>query len=192
MVVGSDAIKGLAEYHFQRGIQLETTYSSFLVIANKLAEVDVWQVYNFGSWNLAGEPAEALARFSGYFMIILLLAAYWFIYRNTKSGKSQTTRLGAYALLVMGIVLITSKILSPQYLIWLIPVVPLVWQRTRYAVLLVFILIGVITYYLFPHAYLDLIRLQTIPVIFLFIRNLLLILLTILAVVALRGMKSSE
>ena len=190
--MGSDSIKSLVEYHLQRGIQLESTYSSFLLIFDKLGLTQVNTVFNFGSWNLAGGPAEALTKLSSYLLVILLLIAYWFIYRRTKPGKSQSTRLWAYALLVLCIVLITSKVLSPQYLIWLIPVLPLVLQRGCYIILVVFVLTGLATYYLFPQAYLDLMDLRTVPVVVLFIRNLLLIALTVLVVAYLRRMKSSE
>jgi uncharacterized membrane protein len=192
IIAGSDSIKSLVEYHLQRGIQLESTYSSILLIADKLGLTRVALDFSFGSWNLAGAAADALTKLSSYLLIVLLLIAYWFIYRQTKPGKSQSTRLGAYALLVLSIVLITSKVFSPQYLIWLIPLFPLVLQRERFIILGVFILTGLSTYYLFPHAYLDLINLSAVPVFVLFIRNLLLVLLTVLMVVSLHRMKASE
>jgi hypothetical protein len=76
---------------------------------------------------------------------------------------------------VLCVVLITGKVLSPQYLIWLVPLIPLILQRGRNIILALFILIGSLTYYLFPHAYLDLIRLEIVPVTVLFFRNLFLI-----------------
>ena len=192
LIMGLDNIRSLADYHWQRGIQLESTYSSFLLMGDKLGLDSVSLVFNFGSWNLSGGLADTLTKLSGYLLLILLLIGYWYIFRRTKPGKSQSTRIGAYALLVICIVLITSKVLSPQYLIWLMPLVPLLVQRGRYIILGVFILTGAITYYLFPHAYLELIDLKTVPVIFLFIRNLLLVALTILVVTYLRRMKPSE
>jgi uncharacterized membrane protein len=192
IIIGSDSIKSLAEYHLQRGIQLESTYSSFLLICDKLGLVPVNLVFNFGSWNLTGGLADTVTRLSGYLQIVLILIAYWFIYQRTKPGKSQSTRIGTYALLVLTIVMIISKVLSPQYLIWLIPLVPLVFQRGRYYILIAFILTGTVTFYLFPHAYLELIDLGTIPVIVLFARNLLLIVLAVLSAHSLRRMKASE
>ncbi len=190
--IGSDSIKSLVEYHLQRGIQLESTYSSFLLIASKLGLAQINAIFDFGSWNLTGGPAETLTKLSSYFLVILLVLAYCFIYRSIKPGKSQSTRLGTYALLVLCIVLITSKVLSPQYLIWLIPLIPLVLPRGRDIILGLFILIGALTYYLFPHAYMNLTRLEIVPVTVLFFRNLLLIALTVLTVAGLRYMKASE
>ena len=192
VIMGSDSIKSLADYHLQRGIQIESTYSSFLLMGDKLGLDPVKTVFNFGSWNLVGRAAEVLSTLSGYLLMASLLIVYWFIYRRTKPGKSQSTRIGAYSLLVICLVLITSKVLSPQYLVWLIPLVPLFVQRGLYIVLEVFIMTGVVTYYLFPHAYLALIDLQTVPVIFLIIRNFLLVALTLLVVIYLHRMKASE
>jgi len=190
--LGSESLKSLAEYHMQRGIQLESSYSSFLLIADRLGLTQITPVFNYGSWNLIGGQAEALTKLSSYLLVILLGLAYWFIFRSIKPGKSQSTRLGPYALLVLSIVLITSKVLSPQYLIWLVPIIPLVLQRGRNIILAFFVLIGSLTYYLFPHTYMELTRLEIVPVTILFFRNLFLIALAVLTVAYLRHMKASE
>jgi uncharacterized membrane protein len=192
VILGSDSIKNLAEYHLQRGIQLESTYSSFLLIGDMLGLGVVKTIFDFGSWNLTGGLSGTLMQLSGYLLMVLLLITYWFIYRRIKTGKSQSTRIGAYALLVLCIVLISGKVLSPQYLIWLIPLIPLVLHHGKLIILAFFILISIVTYYLFPQAYLDLIDLKTIPIIFLFIRNLLLIALAIVITVYIRRMKASD
>ena len=190
--LGLESLKSLAEYHMQRGIQLESTYSSFLLIADRLGLTQINPVFNYGSWNLIGGPTETLTKLSSYFIVILLVLVYGFIFRSIKPGKSQSTRLGTYALLVLSIVLITSKVLSPQYLIWLVPIIPLVLQRGRNIILAFFVLIGALSYYLFPHVYMELTRLEIVPVTILFFRNLFLIALTVLTVAYLRQMKASE
>ena len=48
------------------------------------------------------------------------------------------------------IFLLTSKIFSPQFLIWLLPLLPLVNGRQRYTTRL-FLVIGGLTQYVFPY-----------------------------------------
>jgi uncharacterized membrane protein len=192
LITGPDIIRNLAGFHAQRGIQLESTYSSFLLALDQLGLTSVKLTFNFGSWNVASPVADVLAKASTYLLGIFLLAAYWFIYSRMKPGKSQFSRIGTYSLLVLGIVLITSKILSPQYLIWIVPLFPLVFNRWRYTLLSILVVTGAMTYYIFPRNYLVLVDLNTRMVWILFFRNILLILLTALAAVSLRRMKSAE
>jgi hypothetical protein len=192
MVISFNSLWNLINYHAQRGIQIESIYGAFILLANQLGWTAEKLVFNFGSWHLSGQLPDTLARLSTYFGVLLLLIAYWFIFRQIKPGKSQFSRLGAYALLVVGITLTTSKLLSPQYLIWLIPLAPLVFSKWRVMTLGVFVAIGILTYYIFPVQYLALLSQNEGPVIALFTRDVLIIVLTGLAVVSLRSMKASD
>jgi hypothetical protein len=171
---------------------MESTYGAFLLAADKLGLTSVNLVFNFGSWNLSSPLANSLAKLSTYLLALFLLIAYWFIYRQMKPGKSQFTRIGAYSLLVISITLIASKVLSPQYLVWLIPLIPLLFSRWRYTILAVFIVIGALTYYIFPVYYLALIDLNTGVIAVLVLRDTLLILLAVLSGISLRRMKASD
>jgi uncharacterized membrane protein len=192
LIISPSSILYLVNYHGQRGIQLESIYSSFLLIADKLGLVSVRTVMSFGSWNLLSPLSDILAKLSTYIMGLCLLITYWFIYKQIKPGKSQFTRLGTYALLVTMVTLIFGKVLSPQYLIWLIPFIPLVFGPLRNTVLITFIAIGILTYLIFPVYYLELMILRIDSVLILFIRNVLLILLAVMAIVSLQRMKSSD
>ena len=136
--------------------------------------------------------ATVLANFSTYIMVVSLLIVYWFIYRQVKPGKSQFTRLGAYALLTLAVTMATSKILSPQYFVWLIPIFPLICGRWRTPILAIFILIGGLTYEIFPLHYVELQNIQATAVAILVARDILLVLLAVLAVVSLKRMKASN
>jgi hypothetical protein len=95
-------------------------------------------------------------------------------------------------LLVVGITLITSKILSPQYLIWILPFTALIFTRWRYLILIIFIIMGGLTFYIFPVHYLELLNRNFTAEIVLLARNILLIVLVVLAAISLKRMKVSE
>jgi uncharacterized membrane protein len=190
--IGQEAIRSLIIFHAQRGIQIESTYSAFLLAAGESGLIQVDLVFNFGSWNLSGPLADTLARLSTYLTVIFLLIIYWYIYRQMKPGKSQFTRIGIYSILVLTAILITSKVLSPQYLIWIIPLFPLVLNRWRYTILLTFLFTGGLTYFIFPVRYLAFLNLDPQLIAILLIRDILIILLAALAAASLRYMKGSE
>jgi hypothetical protein len=147
---------------------------------------------NFGSWNLESPLADSMAKVSTFLVGLFLLVTYWFIYRQIQPGKSQFTRIGTYGLLVTAVVLTFSKVLSPQYLIWLIPFIPLIFSPFRNRILVIFIAMGFLTYLIFPVFYLALIAIRVDMVAILLIRNILLVLLAIMTAISLRLMKPSD
>ncbi len=191
-VISFDSLKYLVYYHSQRGLQVESIYSSVLLVAEKFGLISFQLILDFGSWNLVSPVADSLARVSTYIMGLLLLLSYWFIYSQMKPGKSQFTRMGAYALLVTTVALTFDKVLSPQYLIWLIPFIPLIFSPFRNTILVIFVAIGSLTYLIFPTHYLALLATRTDLVVILLLRNILLCLLAVMAVVSLRQMKPSD
>ena len=112
-------------------MQLESTYSSFTLAVDKLRGTVTQLEFSAGSWNIAGPLADNLAEMSTVLLPFLLLMSYWFIYRRTKPGNLHILDICKHSLLVVAVVLITSKILSPQYLIWLIPLITLVLASTN-------------------------------------------------------------
>jgi uncharacterized membrane protein len=192
LIFGSESIINLINYHSQRGIQLESTYSALLLLANKLGLLQVHWVFSYGSVNLTGPLADAFAKASTYIMGLALIIAYWFIWKQMKPGKSQFTRIGAYSLLVIVVLLVTSKVLSPQYLIWLIPFLPLLFGDWRNYIIALFAVIGLFTYFIFPVTYKALEYFAAGPVFLLVIRDTLLILLAVLIGIALKRMKASD
>jgi uncharacterized membrane protein len=190
LILSPHSLWGVYSYHDQRGIQLESTYSSFLLLADKLGLVAVHPTFGFGSWNVSGSIENELATSSTFILILFLLLAYFYIYIRTRQEKIDVMQTGAFSLLAVLIVLITSKILSPQYLIWLIPLLPFVTGRWRYAVWTIFVVIGGLTYLIFPHYYSGLINFDYPAVAALLARNILLILMTFLVGISLGRQKS--
>jgi len=180
LIINPTSLLNLYSYHAERGIQIESTYSSVMIVLDKLNLISIQSAFAFGSWNITGSVENFLAGISTILLVLALLALYFGIYRRVRDGKATAAEIGSWAFMTVLVVLVTSKILSPQYFIWLIPLLPLVSGRFRYAVLALFVVVGGLTYYIFPHAYLGLIDFNTLPVIALLVRNLLLIAMLVL------------
>ena len=192
LITGPANLAKLAEYHLNRGLQLESIYSTVLLVASKLGLISVSVDFYSGSWHIISPAAETLARMSTYLLALALVIVYVLIYKQIRPGKSQFSRIGAYLLLVFLTLLIFSKVLSPQYIIWLLPLLPLLFVGWRSLIWTIFVLVGILTYYVFPIRYLDLIKLDTGVTIVLFIRNILIVLMAILTGLSLHRMKSSN
>jgi uncharacterized membrane protein len=192
IILGSDSILSLIDYHSQRGIQVESTYSAIILILGKLGFTAVTGESTFGSYNIVNPAATVLAAFSIYITAASLLIVYWFIYRQVKPGESQFTRLGAYVLLTLVTTMATSKILSPQYFIWLIPFFAIICGRWRTPILATFIIVGGLTYYIYPWHYDELMSFDVNMVAVLVVRNIMLVLLAVLAAVSLKRTEASD
>jgi uncharacterized membrane protein len=192
LVTSPSSLLSLIFYHGPRGVQLETIYSSFLLVFSKFGLTSPQVAFGSGSYNVTGPLADSLAIISTFLLTFFLVVSYWFIYIRIKPGKSQLFEVGTGSLLVIAITLVTNKVLSPQYLIWLFPLLPLLSGRQRYAIWAVFVVIGVLTYYVFPLHYEELIDLRTDVVVVLLVRNILLVLLTVLVGISFYRLRSGQ
>jgi uncharacterized membrane protein len=107
----------------ERGLQVESLGASLLLVADRLGLYDAHVVRTTGvaGRNLAGSLPDAVA------VVTLVLEAaavlgVWFLYARARDGKARLPV--AFAAAVAGFLAFT-KVFSPQYLVWLVPLVVL-------------------------------------------------------------------
>lgn len=179
-------------YHVQRVLQIESTYASFLLVSHSLNPA-LQLVFDSGSWNITSPVADILALVSPLVLLLFLVVIYWF-YRNVivaespvmPPDKSDILRLVNFALLAILAFIITGKILSPQFLVWLYPMLPLVTGRMRNLIWVIFVAIGAMTYYVYPMHYAELVNLERTEIVVLLLRNLMLLSLFAILLLKLR------
>lgn len=175
-------------YHAQRGLQCESTYASFLLLGQTLGLTSLWMDFSFGSLNVVSPLADILARLSPLVMIFSLGVTYWFFYKSKgeravvpqppySMNQPDIACILNYSLIALLAFIITNKVLSPQFIIWLYPLIPLVAGRWRRLSWLMFILIGRLTYLVFPVAYEGIVQVDPLIVSMLVLRNISLIIL---------------
>jgi uncharacterized membrane protein len=113
-----------------RPLQIESLGSALLLVAQRTDGVDVTLRTTHGSQNLVGAGPDALATISTVLQVAALVAV-WSAFARGPASREALLRGSAAA--VSGFVAF-GKVLSPQFLIWLIPLVPL--ARSRLAALL--------------------------------------------------------
>jgi hypothetical protein len=149
--------------------------------------------YDYGSINIASPLADTLAKLSLAIMVLLLAAVYWLYYKRQTKSEASLNMMTNYWVLAVLIFMLTSKVLSPQFIVWLYPLVPLVTGYWRHISWLVFIPVGLLTNYVFPGHYWELfLSLEPKVIRVLFTRNLLLIALAILYLVFPQGFARSR
>jgi hypothetical protein len=164
-----------------RPLQIESLGAGVLLAAHQLGAYDATVVSSHGSQNLEGGIPDALAALETAFQA-LALAAVWVLaakLRPAREGLLVGSAAAVAAFVAFG------KVLSPQFLIWLIPLVPLVAGTLGVAACGVLATALVTTQLWFPHRYGGVIGLQPVSWLVL-VRDVLLVALLVVLVAAMR------
>ena len=105
-----------------RPLQVESLGAALLLAAHHAFGVGVTSVTSHGSQNLAGDGAHALA-IAAVTAQALALLWIWISFARGPATREALVRASAASLCAF---VALGKVLSPQFLIWLIPIVPLV------------------------------------------------------------------
>ena len=135
-----------------RPLQVESLGAALLIAAHHVFGLGLTPDSSHGSQNLAGAAPDMLAVLSSLLQLAALLAT-WILFARGPATRERLLLASAAALVAF---VALGKVLSPQFLIWLIPVVPLVYGRHG---LVASALLGaalVVTQFWFPYRYWDL------------------------------------
>ena len=187
---GPATLRAMLAFHAERGTHLDSVYSSISFAARSVGLTWVNVVFSFRSWNISGPVPDALARASTFVMLAALAIVYALIARSGRDRDPAAARdvefVGHAAFAVLLAAMVTSKVLSPQYLVWLTPFVPFVIGPRRVAVRAGFIVAGLLTYWLYPWRYQGLLNRETSALALLAARNIALVATAVLAAASLR------
>ncbi len=155
-----------------RPLQIETLGAGFLLVAHQVAGVGVTMRSSHGSQNLAGPGPDALAALQTVGQLAALLAV-WVWFARGPVDRERLVRASAAAVCAF---VAFGKVLSPQFLIWLVPLVPLVRGRRGLAAGSLLALALVLTQLWFPFRYWDLaLHLSAFPSALVLARDLVLV-----------------
>jgi len=131
-----------------RPLQIESLAAAGMVVIQNASGLDlVEMVGSHGSQNIGGLPGDV----AGWLTTAAAVAVLAWLWVRFARGGMEPERLARYAAASLVAFVALGKVLSPQFLIWLVPLVVLV--RGRAAVLLAAAL--VLTQLWFPYRYWD-------------------------------------
>jgi hypothetical protein len=158
-------------YHGSRPLQIESVLATPLLLARISGAAGVSYGTANGAQTIIGPGAGALATLSGFFAAAALAAVLAFAVRARRRGMADERWIVLAATALLLAVVVPSKVLSPQYLVWLLPVVALVGRASRALTILLFAAV-LLTGLEFPAMYWDFLRFETGPVLVVAARNL--------------------
>jgi hypothetical protein len=163
-----------------RPLQIESLGAALLLASHHVFGTGVTMESSHGSQNLAGPTPDAFA-LAQALLQISALAAVWILFARGPATRTRLLYASAAALVAF---VALGKVLSPQFLIWLIPVAPLLRGRRGATACLVLAAALVLTQLWFPYRYWDLaLHFGTLESWLVLLRDL--VLLALLAVIVL-------
>jgi uncharacterized membrane protein len=184
-ILAPDGLVDSFERQTGRPLQIETLGASLLLAAHQLRWYLPTVVNSFGSQNLEGALPDTLATVETALQIVAVVGI-WVLFATTRARAEQLLA-GAAAAVAAFVAL--GKVLSPQFLMWLVPLVPLVAGGYGVAASGLLLAALVLTHLWFPSRYWDLVALDGVPAWLLVIRNAALLALLVVLVVAIRRVR---
>jgi uncharacterized membrane protein len=135
-----------------RGLQIESLGSAVLLAAHHAGGLGIEMRSSAGSQNLVGTAPDVLAAVHTIVQALAVLGL-WIAFARGPVDRERLVR--ASALVVCAFVAL-GKVVSPQFLIWLIPLVPLVRGRRGLAASALLGVALVLTQLWFPYRYWEL------------------------------------
>jgi hypothetical protein len=139
-----------------RPLQIESLGASLLLAAKQLGLYDATVENSHGSQNLAGSLPDALAAIVTAFQVVAV-GVVWAVFTARDRGREGL--IVAFAAAVAAFVAF-AKVLSPQFLVWLLPLVPAVAGAAGLAATGVLAVALVATQLWFPFRYWDVVALE--------------------------------
>jgi len=183
--------EGLARaftYHAERPLQIESSWSTPLLFMSYLG-YGLRTFLSYGSHNLFTPLSNLLATLSGPVTLLFLLVCYRSFWKRLAGGGGArgddgylNDQLIRYTTASIVIFIAGGKVLSPQFLIWLLPLMPLVYGPDRNYILSLYGAALVMTQLEFPFYYGDLLSLNPLVVTLVAARNILLVWLAVVLV----------
>lgn len=158
-------------YHEQRGVQLESLAGGVVCLGHMLGFTTVQIEFNYGAMHLASPWSKALLPWLTPLLLLVygtvLLVAYTRLRANLRTQAPDGQALVQLSVAALLAFIVTNKVFSPQYVVWLLPFAPLLPWRHYLAM----VMICVATVLIFPFNYDALLGLQPLAILLLNARN---------------------
>jgi uncharacterized membrane protein len=170
LLVAPDGVVDSITRQTGRPLQIESLGASLLLAAHRTQIYDATVVSSFGSQNLAGPLPDTFAT-AQTVLQALAIVAVWIVFARSDRGKESLLAASVAAVCAF---IAFGKVLSPQFLIWLLPLAPFLFLRRAYLQLGLYAAALVVTQLWFPYRYWEVANLQRAAWL-VFLRDLLLV-----------------
>jgi hypothetical protein len=188
VVLAPGGVYNALTYQAGRPLQVESLGGAIVLALHQLTTYTPTVSFSNGSWAFTRLLGDSL----GVVQVVLqaaALLAIWALFPRGRAGRAEllTASVAAVAVFVA-----LGKVFSPQFLIWLIPLVPLV-ERRRWVAASVLLFAGLLlTRAFYPGRYDELVALEALPTWLLVARDVLVVALAAVTVWALQRQRVAE
>jgi hypothetical protein len=174
LLLGGGTFLSSFAYHTGRGLQVESLAASILIKLGWVRGIS----FEYGAFEVQGRGVELASSLSLPVTGGLLLITALLMYRQHRRGRLDAGQFPRYAAALVLAFMLGSKVLSPQYMVWLLPLVPLGAEGLAgLGLSLIFLAACWTTTQVFPFHYDDLLNGRYPGPDLLLVRNLLLVFL---------------
>ncbi len=177
VLMSPSGVWDMAAYHLDRPLQIESTGSAYMLGLHALADIPLTVRSSFGSQGLAGEGPAIIAGLCTAALMALVAVIAWSLWRGLHRARTpgDVRLFMAAACSTIVTLLVAGKVLSPQFMIWLLPAGLLIGGRYGRAAFALTLACLLATMAYFPRLYWDLVDLHSGPIALLALRDSLLI-----------------
>jgi len=154
LVVAPDGVADSLGRQLGRPLQIESLGAGVLLALHHAFGMALEWSSGSGSQNLTGSAADAVAVLQGVAQVVALVL----VWAGFARGEATPERLLRYSAAALVAFVALSKVLSPQFLVWLVLLVPLVGGIRSRAALWLTVLACALTAVWFPARYWELVR----------------------------------
>jgi uncharacterized membrane protein len=121
-------------YHKERGLQIESFSAGIISLIHKFGFIEVKTIAGYGSRNIVSPLNDIILGLLPWLLIVLysvMLINCFYRFREDRYDNQvvKNKSLVAYSLLALLIFIVTSKVFSPQYIVWIVPFAALLKPR---------------------------------------------------------------
>jgi len=180
-------------YQQDRGVEIEAVTGGLALLAHVANQVPATINFGFGAYQVDSPVLSTLALpnliFEVALVALLVVACLLSFTRDQReTGSIQPGTVVRYLFATVLLAMLANKVLSPQYIVWAFPFAALLpWRQS-----LLVLVTAVVTTYLYPLSFQDLLQMHPNEVVLLNIRNALLVALFVWAAWPQRKARQSE
>jgi uncharacterized membrane protein len=134
------------KYHQMRGLQIESVASGLIYFCNYLlGQQDIKVTNNYGAYHIESPLADIVLKFLPLLFILgmalIFFSSLWrFRVERRTNGSIEVESLIAYIFMTLLVFMVTNKVFSSQYILWLLPFAGLLKFKQGILTLAIFIL----------------------------------------------------
>ncbi len=180
IVSGASGVMGSFLNLDRRPLEVESTLALPYLWAGNLDHQPVKTDSHFGSLNIVPSYGTAVGIAAAVILLTLLEISYMRFANSFPDKQNWHVNLIRYATIMMVAFIVFGKVFSPQYLIWLIPLMSLMMPAGKKAVAGLFAATLLLTQYEFPYHWRQMAQFARFMLAEITLRNVLLIIILVL------------